>query len=1812
MNGLALLTIAVFPFFSNLQGRNKKEQNSPRRGVEAPRRTNSWKHQQQHPRLDENKHIRTKSSGGTDGTSMSGVTDPSFFHLAKQQPSNLPKHQPRMQQPMRLAPLPPSSAVSSTATDPFDVNSPVFQSGDPFASPKLTPVPVLSDDFSDPFFPGADSLSDAPDPGLELDDSDHEEKKLDVPTQIISPNKKRSSKVDWSTANRAVSAIDKVLDSPSAAVSKRRVGSPIPRVADNVNTFSALSELKKRYDTKPSSSRAQSIRASLKATTSLDSNSKQSFSDTSSHSSGNMPLYARPQRKRQIAAKVMEQKHHQQQSKESSPVVKSSGSKFAERQRMFSKAAAREDSSKGGVYGRYAGSSKVVSSYGQRNTGMYGQPSKATSYGKQKKAAPVVETKQYQFVDRSVTGPKLMAVREYMTDPLDSPQSTKQSSLGELSTDVSVSSDVDRLRSILRRSRSNRDTASNARYIEPLESAFAVYDEKKITDPMQRAGLRLLSAAVVPIQAAARRYLCLREALTRMWAIVVIQAMTRRWLATSRYKQQRSAATKIQSIQRGGMVRDQLMLEHCCAIEIQRHVRGLIASLFVYEQIYKITVAQACVRRKLALDKAMDRMVAIIQIQSVFRGHLVRIRKEQWTRSATQVQTAWRSFSGRFNYQLDLLDIIIVQSIFRRKAAVKVYNEKSQERNERCATLIQSHWRSYDCTMNYLHFLADVLIAQSVARRWMAKRRCATIRHNSALALQTKVRAFLAKKKVHRIVSAITIQRVWRGFVCYADYMFSVSDIVLVQSVARRWIKRRKYPGLVHERRASAATTIQKHWRGFTSATDYMFLVSDIVLVQSIARRWIKRTAYKDTLREHKTRAATAIQAQWRGYAQLHKYYFDISDIVVVQSIARRWIKVRVYPDVLLEHRTNAATKIQTRWRGHAQVHKFQVMLGEYDAATLIQAYWRRFAGFTRFLIMLNGTMRLQSVCRGMMVRESVAREHYHANVMQCAFRSFSARDEAETLRDVKSLVMGGQTLSVRESKFAIRIQKMIRGSQVRDAVAIHLCARSIQTAWRRYAAREALVYYLSARRVQTAWRRYSCRSVYVEDCAARKVQSIWRGFVIRVTVKLYMSARRIQKVYRGYSVREPYVQYISARKVQRWWRLQKQLRDTEQMGAASRIQTFWRCKSLSAAYRNYIAARRIQTFWRCKSLFCAYTQFISARNIQTAWRAKSARTPYREFINARRIQACWRRWSMSNAYQAFIAARKIQTFWRGRSMALNYRAYTTEKHDNHLSFRSACRIQTAWRCKSQQSAYKQFSAARHIQYAWRCKILHSSVKHASSLENYSALRIQTFWRSKNLSAAYQKYLIVTNAVVHIQCLARRRNACKLVNNVRLFGSVKQGSSLVNRSATTIQSFWRCKHLHAAYKKYLLATRSVIYIQCLARRRKAIKRASKKRLKRLRREGQAESHAAISIQKVSRGFMSRQICENVNLSATEASRYSKKERSATATIQRVSRGYLSRQASEERFLTEEARYSREHCAATCIATAWRGFNARQNYWHILGSIIQIQAVVRGWIAQERLQVLRDRAVKLIESANAINRFVNRYVARQRGDDLQHDKAARKIQGFFLMVKAEVDREIRAEKRRRKARRKQKRKQAEKDEKVLETIWRKSINQEQTQAVASSLAAANRPKSLAPPRSNGQVDGSIHHSLSEDSLRKHAQSFDQARGGSGGILSMMQMANSSLSMQNNDKLSDASGYSRASSSFRRHLRIPSRCAGSKADLSKSEIEDDFQLEEAWIDAGIQDAKLRRRAEKRGSKRSGSRRSQRPPIRQPDRPPRSQEV
>lgn len=372
-------------------------------------------------------------------------------------------------------------------------------------------------------------------------------------------------------------------------------------------------------------------------------------------------------------------------------------------------------------------------------------------------------------------------------------------------------------------------------YFISLFSIFKPYEE--IKDPMQLAGLRLLAAAVIPIQAAMRMFLARRERLNRMWAVIVMQSYMRRWVCQRKFISTVDSVIAIQKTYRGWLARDQVEDQHYCATQIQRIVRGYMATLSVYESIYKVTLVQSYVRMKLAIDEATYRMALIIQVQSIIRGYLVRKRLEAATTSATLIQAAWRGYYSCMTYQYDILDIIIVQSLVRRRAAMLTTAQKRQDRMDRSATLIQAQWRSYDCTMNYLHYLADVLIVQSAVRRWQAGK-------------QYRARVVLKNEEEarKREEAATEIQRHWRGFISYADFMFTISDIVVVQSQVRCWLAARTRATMQRTREVEAAKDIQRHWRGSLGRDEAIMRLVEIIICQ--VREWAIQL---NTLKHHLT-----------------------------------------------------------------------------------------------------------------------------------------------------------------------------------------------------------------------------------------------------------------------------------------------------------------------------------------------------------------------------------------------------------------------------------------------------------------------------------------------------------------------------------------------------------------------------------------------------------------------------------------------------------------------------------------------------------------------------------------------------------------------------------------------------------------------------------------------------------------------------------------------------------------------------------------------------------------------------------------------
>lgn len=156
--------------------------------------------------------------------------------------------------------------------------------------------------------------------------------------------------------------------------------------------------------------------------------------------------------------------------------------------------------------------------------------------------------------------------------------------------------------------------------------------------------------------------------------------------------------------------------------------------MHVFEDLYSITVVQSVVRMHLAINCAVDRLSSIITIQSWWRGIRTRELIEKMDYSAVAIQTQWRRYLAQMSYQFDIIDIIIVQS---------------------------------------------------VARRWNDRRTLATMRLQCFARVVIAKKKFQDKKAMHalftRHISATKIQALWRRYTAQVDMLVYIVNVILIQ-----------------------------------------------------------------------------------------------------------------------------------------------------------------------------------------------------------------------------------------------------------------------------------------------------------------------------------------------------------------------------------------------------------------------------------------------------------------------------------------------------------------------------------------------------------------------------------------------------------------------------------------------------------------------------------------------------------------------------------------------------------------------------------------------------------------------------------------------------------------------------------------------------------------------------------------------------------------------------------------------------------------------------------------------------------------------
>jgi hypothetical protein len=886
-------------------------------------------------------------------------------------------------------------------------------------------------------------------------------------------------------------------------------------------------------------------------------------------------------------------------------------------------------------------------------------------------------------------------------------------------------------------------------------------------------------------------------------------------------------------------------------------------------------------------------------------------------------------------------------------------------------------------------------------------------------------------------------------------------------------------------------------WRGFVAFEIYMLTVADIVLVQSLLRRWVAASLVDKIKVTRKEHAARVLQRFIRSFQ------------------TKKW---------------QAATKIQRFWRDFVCEAEYAIARYENAAAVIIQTQWRRFVVFSEFVLLREGAKKVQAVFRGNRSKKTFCELRLGAQKVQRVFRGFSNRKSIREDLIAMAALDAGLSTEKDEQYCATTIQAHARRCFARNVTLKILAARKIQACWRACCVRWFFIEYISARRIQAKWRGYTLRSVYSDFVSARRIQTSWRRCVVRKAFVEYTSARRIQTTWRCYVNVVGYMEYKAVRK----------------------IQASWRCFHCRLWYEEYKATRLIQAAWRGYCMRLAYKEYRAASVLQASWRRYHARQAYIEYVAARSIQAAWRRYTARLAYTEYIAARLIQAVWRGHSTLRSYKMV-----------QAATLVQAAWRGTSARWCIREFLSARKIQAVWRGQRMYRFY-----LEYRSATKIQSLWRQKRDRATF----LLMREEMMSDTIAAAIVAQKIWRGV----SVRmKGLSFIlwhrrlfveDPAATTIQKAWRG---YVAIQSYWHTLGSAIQIQGAIRgwliamsyrRTKAtilLQRCTRKWIRQRKRRQYTES---ARIQSSTPRMRSQSPLSQLSGTSPSLLAAAPRARSpfhsvvprprsplvalrTTSSVQSVvSRSTPVIRPKRDSVLNRSV----EEQSVVKIQAICRRYLARSEVAEMLGAVILLQSTARGFLAKR----------------NAVMRK-------------QEHIAAVRIQRFFLMIKREVDREIKAAKKRRKAKRKSRKVTIEdaQEDAMLETIWRSTVESMRDTSEAVRLAqdaVAGELRSRGTYEKQSRASSSSSRQLpvaravrDKEPLETNPRrkTHDEAP-----VRKTMTTGELMLSMMTPDWVRNAA----ASYNFK---IPPSRLA----NFSRDEMEQDLCLEEAWIDTEISQAK-----------------------------------
>jgi len=114
--------------------------------------------------------------------------------------------------------------------------------------------------------------------------------------------------------------------------------------------------------------------------------------------------------------------------------------------------------------------------------------------------------------------------------------------------------------------------------------------------------------------------------------------------------------------------------------------------------------------------------LAVIKVQSVWRGLVVRRELDRQHTAATRIQARWRCYYMRTQYLVQRSAVLVLQW------HVKAWLERKRKRRDEAATRLQAAWKGYKVRVQYRQTLYDVVKIQSAWRGVLQRRRYVRMR----------------------------------------------------------------------------------------------------------------------------------------------------------------------------------------------------------------------------------------------------------------------------------------------------------------------------------------------------------------------------------------------------------------------------------------------------------------------------------------------------------------------------------------------------------------------------------------------------------------------------------------------------------------------------------------------------------------------------------------------------------------------------------------------------------------------------------------------------------------------------------------------------------------------------------------------------------------------------------------------------------------------------------------------------------------------------------------------------------------------------